>query len=202
MLCAQSLRNASSLPFFTPRHRFEDPCADEEEVKFNPESGVLAFLETCASALGLALDREAKACALQKLRSTRLVESTSTAGDAPLARRKGTRDAGESVIRGGGGGDGSGGGGGGGEGVGSGVRKMDGTRVISSATDVYVAVTDALAQALVHCERFEVRKTTNFCVCFVCSGRVVPLFFSGCDSRWLSLKLKFCTSSHPPNIFR
>ena len=159
----KALRNSCPAPFFfcSRRDRFEDPCADEEEIKFHPESGVLAFLETCASALGLTLDREAKACALQTLRAVRLVESgttsstTTTGDDATPARKKGTGEAGESVVRSGDGG-GGGGGGVGGRGGGGVLKTKDGRRCISSATDVYAAVTDTLSQALVHCERFEV----------------------------------------------
>ena len=65
-----------------------------------------------------------------------------TTGEALRVRDKGMSEAGGSVLSGGGGG-------------GDSTRKVEG-RTISSATDVYAAVTGALAQALVHCERFEV----------------------------------------------
>lgn len=135
--------------------RFEDPWADEEMVLGHPEKEVLSYLDTCASALGLALDLEAKICALRTLRSATLGDgsgataaptatpatasaSSSGSGEsgADLRNSSGTRK--DEAAR-----------------AGEGVRHKPGTTV-SSTQDVYAAVATALSRALVHCKRFEV----------------------------------------------
>lgn len=128
--------------------RFEDPWADEETVTWHPEKDVLAYLETCASELGLALDREAKTRALRRLRSITLDEDTAV---APASSRPGTSSppaAGKTP----------------GGGVPKyGTAKRDGgeksrheSASVSSAQDIYAAVANSMSQALVHCTRFEV----------------------------------------------
>eukprot|EP00752_Nemacystus_decipiens_P007665 g6853.t1 len=111
-------------------YRFEDPWADEETVLGHPEKDVLSYLETCASALGLALDLEAKICALRTLRSVTAEESGgASANDSGILKNR--------VVEGGGG-------------------SRNNTATVSSAQEVYAAVTAALSRALVHCKRFEV----------------------------------------------
>jgi len=78
---------------FLLRGRFEDPWADEETVLGHPEKDVISYLETSASALGLALDREAKTRALRALRSVTVEEGVDagataageTAADRPVS---------------------------------------------------------------------------------------------------------------------
>lgn len=134
--------------------RFEDPWADEESVVGHPEKDVLSYLETCASALGLALDLEAKICALRTLSSVTLTDGGG--GMAPPKATPTSGPASSSAL----------GEFGGGSGKCSGVRS-DGvaergegvknkTATISSVQDVYASITTALSQALVHCKRFEV----------------------------------------------
>lgn len=118
--------------------RFEDPWADEETVLGHPEKDVLTYLETCASALGLALDLEAKISALRALRATALGDGDG--GIAASTECSTTGSASSSTM---------------GEFGGEGVRNKPAT--ISSAKDIYAAVTTALSRALVHCKRFEVR---------------------------------------------
>lgn len=132
--------------------RFEDPWADEETVLGHPGKDVLSYLETCASALGVALDLEAKKGALRTLRSLTL---RVVGGDLAAS----TKNTSASLPSGGKVEEGSGRGTGaeknGERDRGDGVGKKIGA--ISSAQDVYAAVTTALSQALVHCKRFEVR---------------------------------------------
>ncbi|CAM9191404.1 unnamed protein product, partial [Ectocarpus sp. 13 AM-2016] len=132
--------------------RFEDPWADEETVMWHPEKDVLAYLETCASELGLALDREAKSRALQRLRSITLDEDTAVATAPSRPTSSSTPAAGKTP--------------------GGGVRaaKRDGGEKsrdegasVSSAQDVYAAVATSMSQALVHCTRFEVWEVTQPC---------------------------------------
>ncbi|CAM9127974.1 unnamed protein product, partial [Hapterophycus canaliculatus] len=146
--------------------RFEDPWADEETVTWHPEKDVVAYLETSASALGLALDREAKASALRTLRSMVLEEGsqdpviatamTPTGGgpsSSPAVVARGgmirssvTEKDGPVKM-----------------GKGGTKDKLEGAYAVPSAQDVYSAVTTALSQALVHCKRFEVWEVTQPC---------------------------------------
>ncbi len=136
--------------------RFEDPWADEDTVRGHPEKDVISYLETSASALGLALDREAKTLALRTLRSLTVVEGVD-AGATTEAKTAADRPASPPAA----------------EGLqtgtarnGSGVHEdiaserygeVKNFGRISSVQDVYAAVTTALSEALVHCKRFEVR---------------------------------------------
>lgn len=110
--------------------RFEDPWADEETVLGHPEKDVLSYLETCASALGLALDLEAKNCSLRTLRSVTAGEIGAGSGKDSGVQKNGVVESAEGSI--------------------------NKTATVSSAQDVYAAVTTALSRALVHCKRFEV----------------------------------------------
>lgn len=128
-------------PHLLPFPRFEDARAENDAVAVHPENGVHAFLETCASSLGLALDREAKTCALRTLRSFVLDEDTmasvSSAGGGQSSSK------GRKLVTpcGGDGGNTAS------------QKKGD---VISSTESIFAAVSGALTKALVHCERFEV----------------------------------------------
>lgn len=134
--------------------RFEDPWADEDTLLGHPEKDVLSYLETCASALGVALDLEAKIGALRKLRSvtlrgagegiavSRAKLTTGNASSSALGEfgRLARNDS--DVLKNGA------------AERGNGVKNK--TVTLSSAQDVYAAVTTALSRALVHCKRFEV----------------------------------------------
>lgn len=138
-LCRPLQITAISDPTHFPLPRFEEPSAEEENVKFHTEDDVRAFLEARASSLGYALDREAKDRALRKLQSVRLAVNGTFATAVP------PEDVGE-----------------GGQAsscssLGIGKSEKEGkTRVISSVEDIYAAATAALSEGLVHCRRFEV----------------------------------------------
>lgn len=129
----------SDLPSSFPLPRFEDPWAEEENIRFHPDNDVRLFLEACASSLGHALDREAKACALRKLQSVRLAVNGTFAiavlpegvGEEGQVSSCTSLETGKS-------------------------EKEDETRVLSSLVDIYAATTAALSEGLVHCGRFEV----------------------------------------------
>lgn len=97
--------------------------------------------------MGFALDREAKSRALQSLRCVSVGgSSTDSSNDDGNSKAKiAGMDQGLQTS-------------GGRKGV---AMKGDEVAVIASAGDVYAALAGALAQALVHCERFEVRKHRN-----------------------------------------
>lgn len=128
---------------------------------------MLTYLETCATALGLALDQEAKTCALRMLQSVTLREEVAATTKPAAAARASTAttngrassDTGEPFS----GGVGKGGGAmlgknGAAKKGREGEGKEDrGGPTVSSAQDLYAAVTTTLSRALVHCKRFEVR---------------------------------------------
>lgn len=133
------LRQYPTSPLHFPLPRFEEPWAEEKNVRFHPENDVKAFLEACACSLGHALDREAKARALRKLQSVCLAVN-GTFGTAVLPEDVGEDGQVSSCTS-----------------LRIGKSEKEGeTRVISSVMGIYAASTAALSEGLVHCGRFEV----------------------------------------------
>lgn len=128
------------MPLFIspPRNSFDKSQATSSSAVQYANDDIRKFLEMSAAQLGLALDREAKSRALEGLRRS-VVEGGAHCSDTQTEKIRGIESP-ENLE-------------------GAWVTKGEDRSIISSAKDVYAAVTTALARALVHCERFEVRKT-------------------------------------------
>lgn len=128
------------MPLFIslPWNSFENSQTTSSSAVQYANDDIRKFLEMSAAQLGLALDREAKSRALEGLRRS-VVEDGAHCSNMQTEKIGGIESP-ETLEE-------------------ARDTKGEDRPIISSAKDVYAAVTTAIAKALVHCERFEVRKT-------------------------------------------